>query len=220
MYRYLLFDLDGTLTDSAPGITRCVQYAMESLGFEEKDLSKLRCFVGPPLKDMFMEYCSWPEETARKAIEYYRERFQKKGIFENSVYEGIPEMLRKLSGRGLFLIVASSKPEKFVRIILEHFGIAAYFDEVVGASLDGKLSEKKDIIAEVFRRAKITEENRGEVLMIGDRKHDVIGAEQAGVDCLGVYYGFADPGELEEAGAKYIVNTVEEMDRLLESICG
>jgi len=218
MYRYLLFDLDGTLTDSAPGITRCVQYAMHSLGFEEPDLEKLRCFVGPPLKDMFMEYCGWPEETAEKAIEKYRERFQKVGMFENSVYDGIPAVLEKLAGRDCVIVVASSKPEKFCRIIMEHFGIAQYFDEIVGASLDGKRCEKIDVISEAFRRLQITEEQKREVLMIGDRKHDAWGARLAGVDCLGVYYGFADPGELEEAGAKYVVNTVSEMGALLETI--
>lgn len=223
-YKYLLFDLDGTLTDSAEGITKCVQYAMHSFGFEEPDLNKLRCFVGPPLADMFMQYCGWPRERAEAAIGKYRERFQAKGMFENSVYEGIPEVLRMLAEDGQdeqekrVLVVASSKPEKFVRIIMEHFGILQYFDEVVGASLDGKLSRKVDIIAEVFRRLRLTSEQKNEVLMIGDRNHDVLGAKEAGVDCLGVYYGFADPGELEEAGADYIVDTVEEMGELLKRI--
>lgn len=217
MYQYLLFDLDGTLTDSQEGITKCVQYALRAQGVEEPDLCKLKPFIGPPLIASFMEYYGWTEQQAREGVKKYRERFERTGIFENRVYEGIPEALAKLKHLGKQLVVASSKPEGYVLKILEHFQLRPYFVEVVGASMDEQRTAKADVIREAFRRLGITEEKKSQMLMIGDRRHDVEGAALCGIDCLGVYFGFAKPGELEEAKAAYIVHTVEEMSAFLQA---
>lgn len=217
MYQYLLFDLDGTLTNPKEGITKCVQYALRSFGIEEPDLDKLEPFIGPPLLDSFMEYYNMTPEQARTALEKYRERFRDIGIFENEVFTGVPEMLEILQKKGKKLVIASSKPEEYVLRILEKYGIRAFFHEVVGASMDEKRSAKADVIEEAFRRLQITEEKKAQVLMIGDRKHDVEGAKACGIRCLGVYVGFAKPGELEQAGADYIVHTVEEMSQFLQN---
>ena len=215
MYQYLLFDLDGTLTDPREGITKAVQYALRAYGIEEPDLGKLECFIGPPLIPSFMEYYGFPREQAEEAVKVYREYFSTKGIFQNLVLEGIPQMLSKLHESGKFLAVASSKPEEFCRKILERFEILQYFDEVAGASMDEKRSEKADVIREALRRIGIRKEHKDQVLMIGDRKHDVEGAKECGLHSLGVYIGFAEPGELEKAGADHICRTVEEMEAFL-----
>lgn len=217
MYQYLLFDLDGTLTDPKEGITRCVQYALRHYGIEEPDLDKLEPFIGPPLIDSFMEFYGMTREQAQVCLMKYRERFGGIGIFENSVYEGIPQMLEALRAQGKTLVVASSKPEEYVLRILEKFDLRGYFHEVVGATMDEQRTAKADVIREAFARLRITEEERSRVLMVGDRRHDVEGAAQCGIDCLGVYIGFAQPGELEQAGASYIANTVEEMSEFLRT---
>lgn len=217
MYQYLFFDLDGTLTNPKEGITKCVQYALGYYGIEEPDLDKLEVFIGPPLIGSFMEYYGLTEEQARGAVVKYRERFRNVGIFENQVYEGIPEMLEELQEQGKQLVVASSKPEEFVLRILEKFGLRSYFCEVAGASMDETRTEKADVIREAFARLHITEEMKQNILMVGDRKHDVEGAAACGIDCLGTYIGFARPGELERAGAAYIAHTVEEMREFLKN---
>lgn len=218
MYQYLLFDLDGTLTDSQEGITKCVQYALHSFGVEEPDLEKLKPFIGPPLIDSFVEYYGWTRDQAKAGTQKYRERFEIRGMFENRVYEGIPKTLEMLRQHGKHLVIASSKPEKYVKTILEHFDLGKYFSEVVGASMDEQRNSKAEVIREAFCRLGISEEKKSQALMIGDRRHDVEGAKLCGIDCLGVYYGFADPGELEKAGARYIVHTVAEMEELLLTI--
>lgn len=217
MYRYLFFDLDGTLTNPKEGITKCVQYALRHFGIEEPDLDKLEPFIGPPLVDSFMEYYGLTPEQAREAVVKYRERFRDVGIFENEVLEGIPQMLEELQRRGGLLVVTSSKPEVYVVRILEKFQLRSYFTEVVGASMDEKRNAKADVIREAFRRLSIDGEKKDQVLMIGDRKHDVEGARQCGIDSLGAYIGFARPGELEAAGATYIVHSVEEMSSFLQA---
>lgn len=216
MYQYLFFDLDGTLTNPKEGITKCVQYALRHFGIDEPDLDKLEPFIGPPLIASFMEYYDMTEEQAREATEKYRERFRGIGIFENEVFEGIPQMLEGLQKQGKKLVVASSKPEEFVLRILEKFELRQYFCEVVGATMDEKRTAKAEVIEEAFLRLGITEEMKSQVLMIGDRKHDTEGAAACGIDCLGVYIGFAAPGELEAHGATYIANTVEEMAAFLQ----
>lgn len=217
MYQYLFFDLDGTLTNPKEGITKCVQYALHHFGIEEPDLDKLVPFIGPPLIPSFMGFYGMTEEQAKVATEKYRERFRDIGIFENEVFEGVPQMLEKLQNMGKKLVIASSKPEDFVVRILEKFGLRSYFCEVVGATMDEKRTAKADVIQEAFARLNITDEKKAQVLMIGDRMHDVEGAAACGIDCLGVYIGFAAPGELEEAGAAYIAQTVEEMSEFLQN---
>ena len=214
-YPFLLFDLDGTLTNPKEGITKSVQYAIGHMGIIEEDLEKLTPFIGPPLIPAFMETYGMTEEQAHEALGWYRKRFADVGIFENEVLDGIPQMLSDLKKRGYFLAVASSKPEPFVIRILEKFDLLRYFDEVVGASMDESRSEKWEVIEEVLERAGISEERRDGVLMIGDRMHDVEGAQKCGLHSLGVYAGFAKPGELEDAGADYICATIADMHKLL-----
>lgn len=212
MEETILFDLDGTLTDPKEGITRCVQYALESFGIHERDRSRLECFIGPPLKEMFMEYGGLSEEEGRKAVEKYRERFTPIGIFENAVYDGIADMLGKLKERGFRLGLATSKPEVYAKRILEHFGLSGYFDEVTGSELSGERTRKADVVREALRRMN-AEADR--TVMVGDRKHDVEGAHAAGVRCIGVLYGYGSRTELEAAGADWICENIEELGQVL-----
>jgi len=216
MKHYLLFDLDGTLTDPKIGITTCVQYALHAAGIEEPDLDKLEPFIGPPLKDSFMEFYGMSEEAATEAVEKYRERFRDIGIFENKMYDGIPAMLRKLQSKGMHLAVASSKPTVYVKRILEHFHIDRYFEVVVGSELDGTRVNKDEVVQEalnqLFHYKPIM---RDQVYMIGDRKFDVEGARAMGVESVGVSYGYGDIEELKSAKADYIVQSVEELEKFL-----
>lgn len=216
MKQYLLFDLDGTLTDPKLGITTCVQYALAHFGIDEPDLDKLEPFIGPPLKDSFMEFYHMDETQAQAAVDKYRERFRDTGIFENKVYAGIPKMLQTLNARGMHLAVASSKPTVFVERILEHFHIAKYFKVVVGSELDGTRVEKDQVVEEALRQlfgGKPVEKEK--VYMIGDRRFDVEGARAQGVESVGVTYGYGSMDELKEAKADYIVRSVEELRKFL-----
>ena len=216
MKEYLLFDLDGTLTDPKVGITTCVQYALKEFGIDEPDLDKLEPFIGPPLKDSFMEFYGFSEEDAEKAIAKYRERFSEIGIYENDVYEGIPQMLRLLQSRGMFLAVASSKPTEYVERILEHFDLRRYFKVVVGSEMDGTRVNKDEVVMEALNRLfSYKQIAYDKVYMIGDRKYDVQGAKEIGVESVGVTYGYGSMEELKEAHADYIVRSVEELRTLL-----
>lgn len=216
MKNYLLFDLDGTLTDPKEGICTCVQYALASFGIEEPDLDKLEPFIGPPLKDSFMNFYHMSGEQAEAAIEKYRERFRDTGIFENKLYEDIPEMLQALNSRGMFLAVASSKPTVFVRRILEHFKIDKYFKVVVGSELDGTRTNKDEVVQEALRQLFGEKPvDKTKVYMIGDRRFDVEGAHAIGVEAVGVTYGYGSMEELREAKADYIVRSVDELKRFL-----
>ncbi len=221
MKKYFLFDLDGTLTDPKEGITTCVQYALHSLGIEEPDLDRLESFIGPPLKDSFMEFYGMDEEQAQAAVKKYRERFNDKGLYENEIYPGIAPMLQMLSEKGFRLAVASSKPTVFVEKILEHFGIRQYFKVVVGSELDGSRTSKDQVVMEalwqLFGAKPILYH---EVYMIGDRRFDVEGARAMKVESVGVTYGYGGMEELREAHADYIVESVEELrEFLLRELC-
>lgn len=218
MYQYIFFDLDGTLTDPREGITKSVQYALAHMGIDEPDLKKLEPFIGPPLIDSFVEYYGFPIEEARKGVEYYREYFHVTGLYQNAVLEGVPKMLQKLQDAGKVLAVASSKPEPFVRTILEHFHLDRYFDYICGSTLDESRIRKDQVIEELIRRMGISEEEKKKILMVGDRKHDVEGAAVFGIPCLGISMGFAAEGELEKAGAVAVVDDMEELAQfILES---
>ena len=210
----ILFDLDGTLTDSAPGITRCVQYALASFGIEEPDLDKLCPFIGPPLSDSFKEYYGFSEAQAREAIGYFHEYFTKQGMFENKVYPGIREMLTRLKDAGLTLAVATSKPEPFAIQILEHFDLLSYFTLVGGADMEEIRVRKGDVIAYTLDRLGTTPEE-SKVIMVGDRKHDIIGAHENQLPCAAVLYGYGSREELETAGADYVVDSIGELQNLL-----
>lgn len=215
MFQYILFDLDGTLTDPKIGITSSVQYALRDFGIEEPDLDRLEPFIGPPLRDSFMEFYGFDEAQAQRAVEKYRERFEVTGIFENEIYPGIAQMLETLKNSGKKLGIASSKPTVLVERILAHFSIRQYFDHVVGSEMDGTRSKKEEVVAEALRRM-VPEGSAGRaVAMVGDRKFDIEGARAFGLTGIGVSFGYAAPGELEEAGADYIADSVDMLAALL-----
>ena len=219
MKKILLFDLDGTLTDPKEGITKCVQYALKHFGIEE-ELSNLLCFIGPPLIDSFMQFYGFDEEMAKLAVDKYRERFRDIGIFENGVYDGIIELLAACKEWGYSIGLATSKPEEFARRILDKYMLSEYFDEVTGSTMDGSINTKTAVIKEAFRRMNISDEVKANVIMIGDREHDIIGAKNCGIESMGVKFGYAEDGELEAAGADYIVETVKDLKDLLERLRG
>ena len=219
MYQYCLFDLDGTLTDSREGITKSVQYALKHYGIDEPDLKKLEKFIGPPLADSFAQFYGFPEKKAWEACEVYRERFIPIGAYENKVYDGVPEMLQQLKENGVRIALASSKPEVSVRKILDYFDLMQYFDVVVGSAPDGSHGSKEEIVERALSELGVQvlskEDRHSQCAMIGDRRFDICGAKKNGVTSVGVRFGFADEGELEQAGADYIVDSVKEMEQLL-----
>lgn len=208
-YTDVLFDLDGTLTDPKEGITRCVQYALRSFGIEE-ECDNLIPFIGPPLAEMFELTYGVNGQTA---VAKYRERYTDIGIFENSVYDGIADMLSALKSAGVKIALATSKPEVFARRILEKYGLIEYFDAVVGSELDGRRTDKAEVVAEALVR--LGSPDKSGVIMVGDRSHDVIGAKKCGVGCIGVSFGYAAEGELETAGATAVADSVEQLQEML-----
>jgi len=206
--RCVFFDLDGTLTDSAPGILASVAYALEKLGVEPPEREALRPFIGPPLLWSFGRYYGFDEARSREAVRLYREYFTAGGMFVNSVYPGIPEALERLRGAGFRLAVATSKPELFSRQIVAHFGLEGYFEAVCGATMDEKRTEKADVIRYALETVGARAE---ESLMVGDREHDALGAKAVGVRCLGALWGYGSREELTSAGAAALAETPEEM---------
>lgn len=212
-YEYVLFDLDGTLTDPGEGITNSVAYALKKFGIEVKDTATLYKFIGPPLQESFEKYYGLSEADAKLAIQYYREYYKPKGIYENHLYDGIEEMLFSLKERGKKLLVATSKPEAFAVEILKYFHIYEYFDFVGGASMDEKRVKKAEIIEYVRNCCKIPDVSAA--VMIGDREHDIFGAKENQMDSIGVLYGYGDRPELENAGASYLAEGVKDILELL-----
>lgn len=211
--KYIFFDLDGTLTDPKEGITGSVAYALESFGIHVENRDDLCCFIGPPLLDSFMEYYGMTEDDANRAIAKYRERFSVTGLFENEVYSGIPQLLQQLKDAGKTLVIATSKPAVFSQRILDHFDLAKYFTFLSGSELDGRRNDKAEVIAYALEQTGITD--LSDVIMIGDRKHDIVGAKKNGLPCIGVLYGYGDRAEHVAAGADYIVESVDELKKLL-----
>ena len=209
MYQYILFDLDGTLANPEIGITSSVMYALEKFGVKVEDRKELHPFIGPPLSYSFQNYYGLSEADSELAIKYYRERFSVKGLYENEVYEGVEKLLQQLKESGKKLIIATSKPEEFTLKILEHFDLLKYFDYVAGATIDGSLGEKTDVIRYAIEISGI--QDKSQAIMIGDRKYDILGAKENGLDSIGVLFGFGDREELSEAGANYIAENVEDI---------
>lgn len=216
MKKYVLFDLDGTITDPKVGITKSVAYALNRFGIKINHLDELCKFIGPPLKESFMAYYNFTEEDAEKAIEYYREYFAEIGIYENIVYDGIEEMLTNLRKQNKTLIVATSKPTVFAAQILEHFNLNRHFNFVSGSNIDGSRTKKSEVIQYALKRNNI--KDKSEVIMIGDRKHDVYGAKEVGIDSIGILHGYGDYDELYGSGATYIAENIEELRSLLISL--
>ena len=209
MYNIIFFDLDGTLTDPGVGITNSVAYALKKWGIEVEDRTALYPFIGPPLSDSFQRYYGFSKEDSLRAVEFYREYFRDRGIFENEVYEGVEEMLSALKAAGKKIVLATSKPEHFAFQILEHFHLDGYFDFKAGASMDESRNKKGQVIAYALEGLGITD--KSQVLMVGDREHDVLGARENGLDSIGILFGYGSREELETAGATYIAETVSDI---------
>jgi phosphoglycolate phosphatase len=208
-YKYYLFDLDGTLTDPGIGITNSVMYALEKFDIHVSDRKELYPFIGPPLVDSFEKYFGFDEKQALQAVEYYREYFREDGIFENVVYEGIPEMLGELKNRGAIVALATSKPYEFSVRILDYFDLHQYFDFVGAATMDGRISRKADVISHLID--KLGENEKSSILMIGDRDQDIDGANANGLQSAGVLWGYGSREELMDAGADYIVSAPSDI---------
>ncbi len=214
MFDTILFDLDGTLSRSAEGITKSVQYMLEKFGIHEPDLKKLERFIGPPITQSLKDFYGFDEEKAWQGVLYYRERFETKGVFENQPYDGIEEMLKDLKEKGKILAVATSKPQPQTDIILKRYGFDTYFDCIKGPDPKSKTSTKADVISEVLR---LLNSDKSHTVMVGDKSHDVNGANANGIKSIGVLYGYGSRRELEEAGADFIVQNINELKTLLLS---
>lgn len=214
-FEYLLFDLDGTLTDPAEGITNSFIHAYKYFGMEIPSYEKLCSFIGPPLVWTFENEWGFTGEKVQEGVKAYREYFAVKGLFENRVYDGIEELLIKLKAAGKKLVVATSKPENFSVQIMDHFGLTKYFEAVCGSLQDETRTKKAEVIAYALETCGIKDKSR--VLMIGDRLHDVAGAKENGIKCCGILYGYGNRKEHEEAGADYIIESVEELEKFLLS---
>lgn len=210
MYKAIFFDLDGTLTESGEGITKSVQYALEKLGVSAPELEPLKVFVGPPLLEQFMKYAGFDKETAQKGIEYYRERYSEKGMYENTVYPGVENTLAELKRRGYRLAVASAKPTFYVTQIMDHFNLSRYFEVIAGTDLNGPKVTKSQVIEEVLERMSLSD-HRDQVIMVGDREHDILGARRCGIQCVAVSYGYGSREELEKAQPLQIVASADEL---------
>lgn len=216
MYQFILFDLDGTLTDPKIGICTSVQYALADAGIVEENLDVLEPFIGPPLKDSFMEYYQMSDEQAGQAVKKYRERFELTGLYENEIYPGIEDMLHALKTAGIRMGIASSKPTVFVEKILLHFKIHDFFDVIVGSELDGTRGKKEEVVEEALKQLIPSgEKDYDKCVMIGDRRFDVEGAKAHKIDSIGVSYGYGGSEELKCAGATYIADTVQELQNML-----
>lgn len=209
MFDYYFFDLDGTLTNPALGITNSFKFALTELGLEIPSYEQLCSYIGPPLVDTFKLNYNFTDDMAALGVKKYREYFASKGLLENEVYPGIEDLLKALKENGKHLVVATSKPEPYARKILEHFKLDLYFDHICGSNLDETRSKKAEVIEYALKICGIPDVSK--VLMLGDRKHDVIGARENGMKCCGVLFGFGSREELEEAGAEYIVEKVEDI---------
>ncbi len=214
MYRYILFDLDGTLTDPFEGITNSVVHALSRYNIKVDDKKELRAFIGPPLVESFMKYFGFSEAEAKKAVEYYREHFGTKGLFENEIYPHIADMLKELKKSGKTVIMATSKPEVYAKRIAEHFDIAKYFDYIAGSELNGNRIAKTEVIEYALSKLSITD--RENCIMIGDRMHDISGAKKSNMRSVGVLWGYGSKEELEAAGADYICETVSDLVEILK----
>lgn len=213
MKQYILFDLDGTLTESAPGIINSLKYALERLGVQDYDRAILDKFIGPPLAVSFEKFFGFKGEKCNNAIKIYREYFSEKGLFENAVYSGVEDMLDTLKSAGLKLAVATSKPEVYARRILDKFGLSGYFDAICGIPLDNEHMTKAQVIARAINELGAADKQAA--LMVGDRDYDVAGAHQNGIECMGVTYGYGSREELEGVGAEYIAVSAENAAELI-----
>ncbi|MBM7660949.1 phosphoglycolate phosphatase [Bacillus mesophilus] len=209
-YKVILFDLDGTISDPKVGITKSVQFALSKMGIEENNLDILECFIGPPLQVSFKDYYSFNPNETLTAIEYYRDRFKLTGMYENTLYEGIPTLLEDLRKQGYKLVIATSKPTVFSEEIVRYFNLEHFFDLNVGSNLDGTRSSKAEIIQYIVER--FNNYSLKDFIMIGDRKYDIIGANTIGIDSIGVTYGYGAEKELQDAKPTHILKSVKDLE--------
>ncbi|MBI1294160.1 HAD hydrolase-like protein [bacterium] len=211
----LLFDLDGTLTEPKTGITRCIQYALERLGQTPPSEAELVAYIGPPLSQTFASFLGDGDPVrVAQAVTFYRERFLEVGMYENEVFAGMDETLSTLVAQGHRLFIATSKPHYFATKILEHFDLARHFEAIHGAEMDGTRQEKADLIAYILQTQELS---AAQTVMIGDRKHDILGAVANGVTAIGVLWGYGSAAELAEAGAAHLVQDQPSLQRVIHS---
>jgi len=215
-YETILFDLDGTLTDPKEGIIKSIEYALRKMGLQKMEEFELLTFIGPPIQRSFSEVCGMNDDEVARAVHFYREYFTRNGMIENKVYSGIPQLLHELKEAGKQLFVATSKPTVFANEILKFFSLDHYFIDIVGSNLDGSRIDKKEIIEWIYQ--KYLQNSDGKSVMVGDRSHDIIGANLNGIDSIGVTYGYGTKEELEQVKASYVVGTVEELRTILQSV--
>lgn len=211
-YNYVLLDLDGTITDPKEGITKGIKYALDYYGIEVNDLDSLCKFIGPPLNYSFQEYYNFSEDKSREAVEKYREYYGSKGVYENILYDGMEEFLKELTGRGIQVMLATSKPQVYAEKILKYFHIDKYFSFIAGSNLDLSRNKKEEVIRYVI------EENNlplDEIVMVGDREYDIIGAKKNNIRSIGVLYGYGDIEELKNAGADYIASDLLDLQKII-----
>lgn len=213
MYKTVLFDLDGTLTDPGLGITNSIIYALKKFNIEVEDRTSLYKFIGPPLRESYAKYYHFSDEEITRAVAYYREYFSVKGIYENVLYDGIAKLLGKIQDSGRKVVLATSKPEEFAAEILRYFHIDQYFDFVAAATMDGARNSKAAVIAHALKSCDIAD--LASTVMIGDREYDINGAKAAGIDSIGVLYGYGSREELQSAGATYIAEHVTDIMSLI-----
>lgn len=211
----ILFDLDGTITDPFLGITKAVAYSLNSFDIRINGLDELTVFIGPPLDESFQKYYGMNEEKSWQAVEKYREYYSQIGLFENEVYEGMEDFLKSLIDSGKDLYICTSKPYIFAKKIIEHFGLTKYFKGIYGAELDGTRKNKKDVIAYCLQQERL---NVDDCLMVGDRKHDVIGAHLNRIQCVGVLYGCGSKEEFENNDCEYIAKNLKELKEVIENV--
>lgn len=211
----ILFDLDGTITDPFLGIMKAVAYSLNSFDIRINGLDELTVFIGPPLDESFQKYYGMNEEKSWQAVEKYREYYSQIGLFENEVYEGMEDFLKSLIDSGKDLYICTSKPYIFAKKIIEHFGLTKYFKGIYGAELDGTRKNKKDVIAYCLQQEQL---NVDDCLMVGDRKHDVIGAHLIRIQCVGVLYGYGSKEEFENNDCEYIAKNLKELKEVIENV--
>ncbi|MCY6371403.1 HAD family hydrolase [Clostridium ganghwense] len=213
-YDVILFDLDGTVTDSKLGIAKSVQYSLSKYDIMVENLDDLEKFIGPPLLDSFQEFYLFDETKANEAVKHFREYFSKQGIFENAVYPKLPELLEELKKLNKTLIIATSKPTVFAKKILDHFNLSQYFSSIVGSNLDGTRTSKSEVIN--FVLSTLPNISKKNIVMVGDRKHDILGARQNGLDSIAVTYGYGTTEEFKKAEPTYYAESIDDLLELLK----
>jgi phosphoglycolate phosphatase len=208
-YRHIFFDLDGTITDSGPGIMKSVQYALKKYGIDEPDPENLKSFVGPPLNESFHERYGFGEKDYEGLLKAYREYYNVRGIYENAVYPGVEKLLGDLNAAGLNCYIATTKPARPTGVVLSYFSLSRYFKDVSCGSDEPDKGKKGYVIRMLMEKNEITD--RDSAVMIGDRSHDMIGAAENGIHSFGVLYGYGSSGELKDAGAEKLVSSAEEI---------